>query len=197
MRVRSFILLSLGCAFMLGGCGSSEPGASQQPLDEQGEQSSNFQQARESEDYKRAIEQIDACMASQGYVGDPNAEGIVLADGSVFKNGKSYAVSGAYLDFRIAHEKCQQEAGFEAILQRYGLTSQPQGISPERLRQINEDQVAVMQCMGRNGWEIPEPKTLQGTLIFDIVLEGERQAAWNVDHGTCNTELFGNVRGRE
>jgi hypothetical protein len=190
------------CAFALACGASGEPAAGEAPPDDdRDEQSRNFAELRASEEYQRSIEQIRECMSAQGYVGNPYQEGVSFPDGTVLKIGgeqTGFKLTGAYLDYRLAQEKCQQAAGYEAILQRHGMTSGPQGIMPERLQQLNEDRVAVMQCMGEKGWKIPEPVTLQGMFVFEVVHESdEREAAWNVDHAACNAELFGNIRGRE
>lgn len=190
------------CALALACGASGEPASGEAPpFDDRDEQSRNFAELHASEEYQRSIEQIRACMSAQGYVGNPYQEGVSFPDGTVLKIGgehTGFRLTGAYLAYRLAQEKCQQAAGYEAVLQGHGMTSGPQGITPDRLQQINEDRVAVMQCMSGKGWEIPEPVTLQGMLVFDIVHESEeREAAWNVDHAACNTELFGNIRGRE
>ncbi|MEX0784270.1 MAG: hypothetical protein WD557_16640 [Dehalococcoidia bacterium] len=196
------VVLAFLVAAWIGACGGNgdEPPGGPTPFDDPTVQGEKFAELRASQEYQAAVEQMETCLSGQGYVGNPYVEGITLSDGTVYKAtaGQGEQFSGAVLDFRIAQEQCRDQAGFEAVLQNYGLTSKPQGITPERLQQLNEDRVAVMQCMGGKGWEIPEPVTLQGTLVFDVVHDSdEREAAWNVDHAACNTELFGNIRGRE
>jgi hypothetical protein len=158
------------------------------PIDER-DASAKFAELRASEQYRAAIDEMEECLAVRGYAGNPYAEGITLPDGTVLQLGPGQPVpplTGAYLDFRLAQQECQEEAGFEAILQQHGLTSEIQGVSPGQLAAMNEQQVGRMRCMEAKGWEIPEPVTLQGTLVFDVRHDNpEEESAWQADFAEC------------
>ncbi|MEX0784263.1 MAG: hypothetical protein WD557_16605 [Dehalococcoidia bacterium] len=160
--------------------------------DEQAEQSRKAAEMRATEEYQVAVQQITSCLAERGYVGNPHAEGMSMPDGTVLKLGPDnpgQLLRGAYLDYSLAQQDCQERAGFEAILQQHGLTSQREGVSPGQVAAINQQQLAIMRCMKDEGWEIPEPVTLRGLLVFDPKLDSaEDQAAWDSDYATCFTE---------
>jgi hypothetical protein len=187
-----FCLLTVALLMACGG-GSQNPSSdSEHHVDEQAEQSRKFAELRATEDYQVAVEQIHSCLAEQGYVGNPAAEGATMPDGTVLKIGPDnpgQVLRGAYLDYELTSQACQEMVGFEEILQRHGLTSQREGVSPGQLEAINQQQIALMRCMEGEGWEIPEPVTLRGLLIFDPRLDSaEHQAAWDSDYATCFTE---------
>ena len=184
-------LLSLLAAALLAACGGErgEQPPEEPHVDEQAEQTRKFAELRASEEYQVATEQITGCLAERGYVGNPYEEGMSVPDGTVLKIGVGDPpppLTGVYLDFRVVQEECQEAAGFEAVLQKFGLTSGPQGITPERLAEINGTELARMQCMEGKGWDVPEPVTLQGMLVFNIKHDSpEKESAWRIDLALC------------
>jgi hypothetical protein len=187
-----FCLLTVALLMACGGGPQSPSSESEHNVDELDELSRKAAGLRDDEDYQVAVEQIHSCLAEQGYIGNPAAEGATMPDGTVLKIGPDnpgQVLRGAYLDYELASQACQEMVGFEEILQRHGLTSQRQGVSPGQIEAVNQQQIAIMRCMEVQGWEIPEPVTLRGLLMFDPRLENaEDQAAWDSDYATCFTD---------
>jgi hypothetical protein len=187
--IRVLVLAFIGAIFAACAGAASEDGGADSRVDDPAEQSRRFAELRATEEYQVATQRMEACRAERGYVGNPYAEGVSMPDGSVLKlepGQPGPPLTGAYLDFRLAQQECQQEAGFEEILQKFGLTSQVQGITPGQLALMNQEELARMRCMEAKGWEIPEPVTLQGSLVFDVHHDNpEDEAAWQTDYSEC------------
>jgi hypothetical protein len=190
MRTPARSLIGLVAMALLAACGGDGPSRPSEPtvFDDPTVQSQKFAELRASSEYQAAIERVASCLADQGIVGDPRKEGALMPDGTLLKVDGGYTLKGPILDYLVAREKCQQAAGWEEILQRFGLTSEVQGVGPAQLAAQNQQQIALMRCMEAKGWEIPEPVTPQGRLIFDPPLDSaEEQAAWDSDYATCFT----------
>jgi hypothetical protein len=185
-------LAGVGLILACGGGSETPPPDSHDHVDDQAEQSRKVADLRADEEYQVALQRIQSCLEERGYVGNPHTEGTTMPDGTVLKLGPEnpgQLLRGAYLDYELARQDCQVVAGLEEILQRHGLTSQREGVSPEQLAAINQQQVARMRCMENEGWAIPEPVTLRGLLMFDPRLDdAEEQAAWDSDYATCFLE---------
>ncbi len=151
--------------------------------------------ARESEDFRHAEELVSLCMDKAGYFGDPYAEGVILADGTLLRLGEGgRVVTGAYLEYLLVVQSCEASSGYNQVAEEHGLLV---GLDdPERVRTTNERTVKQMACLETRGWAIPTPVTLRGVLVYDKQFESdEERAAWVADWTQCNMELFGNPTG--
>ena len=146
----------------------------------------------ESDQYKAANERYEACLHAAGYVETDPAVGVILKDGTIHKPeiGDSFEYSGAYLEYRIDTERCQNESGLYAVRESFGAADPTP--NPNLVRSSNQNNTRQMACLATKGWEIPEPVMLRGFLLWDIQFETEdERLAFYGDQVACNMELFG------
>ena len=143
-----------------------------------------------SDDFKEAMTRYEECMLSEGYPETDQRIGVVLKDGSIVKPeaGSRYTLSGAYLEYQISSEGCSDSSGLDAVRVQYD-TADPTP-NPAIQKFQNDQHVREMGCMEQKGWDIPEPQTSRGLLIFDVQFDSEEQrSAYNVEYYRCQREL--------
>lgn len=143
-----------------------------------------------SPEYQAARERVQSCLEGLGYVGEPlSGEEIVLPDGRSFRlpgpENPGASLAGPYLRYQIDAERCQEQAGFFEVVERFGFSGRPE-IDPAKLAEMNAAVIAEMQCMEGTGWDIPGSEMLQGMVVFDINHSTpEEEAAWRTDYAKC------------
>lgn len=187
----SALVLGLAAVVMVA-CGSSATpdGTSHDDSDDQ--QAENWSRMEASSEFQSASGRYQVCMAGRGYPSVDSREGIVLKDGTVHKPdvGQSYAVTGAYLEFRLDSEYCSAESGMNDVRAQYE-TADPTP-NPSIIRTYNEYGIQQAQCLEEKGWEMSEPVNLRGKLIWDVQFASdEERQAYVSDKTACNIELFG------
>jgi hypothetical protein len=195
-------VLVLGIALLLAcvACGGEDDGAADQPgavgrdpHTDEAERADASRRAAEmtaSPEYQAARERVQRCLEQLGYVGEPlSGQEIVLPDGRSFRipgpENPAAPLAGPYRRYQIDAERCQEEAGFFEVVERFGFSGRPE-IDPAKLAEMNAAMIAEMQCMEGKGWDIPASEMLQGMVVFDINhATPEEEAAWRSDYATC------------
>lgn len=190
IRRTSVCALSFCTALLLVGCGSTDEKAENGPSDEEFRE--NWTVMQDSTEWKAAYARHQQCMRDAGYPSIDSCEGVVLKDGTLHKPelGQSFAYTGAYLEYRVDTERCSAQSGLDAVRQQFG-TSDPTP-NPNLIRSRNHYGTLQAACLAQKGWEIPEPVTVKGALVWDVQLDSaEEKDAYSHDQLSCNVELFG------
>ena len=183
-----FLLVVMVGTLLACACGSNtaQPGHD----DEESQLRANWPTMTASRDFSEALVRYKACMFEAGYPETDQRVGVLLKDGTVLKPepGSSFALSGAYLQYNLASEECDASSGMNAVRGSHG-TADPTP-NPVVLKQLNDQRIREMACMEQKGWDIPEPVTSRGSLIFDVRFESEEQkTAYTVQYYRCMAEL--------
>jgi hypothetical protein len=176
-------------ALIVSGChdGDTSPDVPQADL-----VAKNWPAMEQSDEFKAAIARFEQCMKGLGYPSVDTREGVLLKDGTVFKPepGQSYPYTGAYLEYRVDTERCSSSSGVDAVRQQFGASDPTPNTNFIKARNRYGTQQAA--CLARKGWNMPEPVTVKGAMIWDVQLSSqEEQDAYARDQIACNMELFG------
>lgn len=178
-------LLLCAALVTLAGCrGSSTP----DDADHEGYDPAANATMRASPQWAEALARYETCMHEEGYPELSIRKGVVLKDGSVVGEGGSHELKGAYLEYVVSMENCENSSGIAAVSRDFGFANPT--LAPETQKRLNDKAVREMACMETKGWDIPEPVTSRGLLIFDVQIDSEEErTAYNVDFYRCLAEL--------
>jgi hypothetical protein len=179
------LLLLLIAATLAPACGNASDRETGPDTDAQA-----YSTMRASTEFQQAYENMKSCMLDAGYPEIDSRKGIVLTDGSIIRadSGQRLYLTGAYLEYSLASERCEQTSGIARITSQFHLASPT--LDPAVEKRLNENTTREMACMKQKGWAIPEPVTSRGILIFDVSLDSdEERSAYNVDYYACMAQL--------
>lgn len=180
------LMLGIALLSLMAACGSNDRSAPGEP-DEWDDDAYATMLANPS--YEQVQARYTSCMHEAGYPEVDIRKGIILKDGSVIREGAGpLYLRGAYLEYALTVEGCEQSTGLSAVRADFGFANPT--LAPGTQKRLNDNVVREMACMEGKGWDIPEPVTSRGLLIFDIQFDSEEQkTAYNVDFYRCLAEL--------
>ncbi len=141
-------------------------------------------------EYQAAAAAQRACLVARGYQFQSDTV-VVMLDGTVddLMVARGRAVEGAWLDWRINNEQCEDQSGVTALLIGAGLPVGPQAVA--RGFPDNALDAAAMDCVASAGLPVPTPKELRGGLkIYDkYSVPTEIRERWTLTRTACVIQL--------
>lgn len=148
-------LLGAGAAFVLAGGDGGGRG--------EGDESVAGDDGRSDVDFADAALEYAQCMRDEGLEDWPDP---VIADGGVvdLDSGETYDMDMP--EVQAAHEECQSIVD--------AAQDQPPQLTPEEQAEMQDQALAMVECMRDRGWEMPDPEISEdGGSVGIAVEEGE------------------------